>query len=130
MVDTAWQQAFTEVPRARFIPETIWVKDDRAGGYVAVSRSDNPDRWLALVTADEPVVTQVDDGRTRAGEVGCSPSSSCSQPSIVASMLDALDVHPGHAVLEIGTGTGWNAALLHARVGEWAGWSASRSTRD
>jgi protein-L-isoaspartate O-methyltransferase len=32
-------------------------------------------------------------------------------------MLDALDVRPGQSVLEIGTGTGWNAALLCRRVG-------------
>jgi protein-L-isoaspartate O-methyltransferase len=33
-------------------------------------------------------------------------------------MLDALDARPGQSVLEIGTGTGWNAALLSRRVGE------------
>jgi protein-L-isoaspartate O-methyltransferase len=32
-------------------------------------------------------------------------------------MFDALDLHPGHSVLGIGTGTGWNAALLCRRVG-------------
>ncbi|MFF0228569.1 methyltransferase domain-containing protein [Streptomyces sp. NPDC004629] len=33
-------------------------------------------------------------------------------------MLDALDVRSGHRVLEIGTGTGWNAALLSHLVGD------------
>lgn len=32
-------------------------------------------------------------------------------------MLDALDLHRGQRVLEIGTGTGWNAALIERRVG-------------
>ncbi|MET8586913.1 hypothetical protein ABZX39_39560 [Streptomyces collinus] len=27
-------------------------------------------------------------------------------------MLDSLLLHPGHRVLELGTGNGWNAALL------------------
>jgi protein-L-isoaspartate(D-aspartate) O-methyltransferase len=38
--------------------------------------------------------------------------SCASVPSIVALMLDQLDVHPGQRILEIGAGTGYNAALL------------------
>ncbi len=38
--------------------------------------------------------------------------SCLSQPSIVALQLGQLDVQPGHRVLEIGAGTGYNAALL------------------
>ncbi|MGH3886432.1 MAG: methyltransferase domain-containing protein [Pseudonocardiaceae bacterium] len=118
MADSEWQQALGGVPRELFIPELIWVENQRADGYVAVCRSENPRRWGELVAADDAVVTQVDDGHTAPGSVGRSPSSSGSKPSIVADMLSALDVHPGQAVLEIGTGTGWNAALLSERVGE------------
>lgn len=46
------------------------------------------------------------------------PISSSSQPAIMARMLDQLDVQPGHRALEIGTGTGYNAALLGQLVGE------------
>ncbi len=47
--------------------------------------------------------------------------SSISQPSTIASMLELLAVRAGDRVLEIGTGSGYNAALLarlagHARV--------------
>ncbi|GAA0908538.1 methyltransferase, FxLD system [Virgisporangium aurantiacum] len=38
--------------------------------------------------------------------------SCASVPSLVAVMLDNLDVQPGHRILEIGAGTGYNAALL------------------
>ena len=44
------------------------------------------------------------------------PLSSASQPTIVATMLEQLRIAPGHRVLEIGTGTGYNAALLAALV--------------
>jgi protein-L-isoaspartate(D-aspartate) O-methyltransferase len=47
-----------------------------------------------------------------------------SQPLVVARMLAALDVHPGDRVLDVGTGSGWHAALL-----AWLGgdvWSVER----
>ncbi|WP_283137523.1 methyltransferase, FxLD system [Rhizohabitans arisaemae] len=44
--------------------------------------------------------------------------SSASHPNLVAAMLGQLDPQPGHHVLEIGAGTGINAALLDLLVGE------------
>src|SRR5437764_11478942 len=38
--------------------------------------------------------------------------SSSSQPTIMAVMLELLDLRPGQRVLEIGAGTGFNAALI------------------
>ncbi|HEX5113644.1 MAG TPA: methyltransferase, FxLD system [Pseudonocardiaceae bacterium] len=43
--------------------------------------------------------------------------SSASELPTVAGMLKQLDVRPGHRVLEIGAGTGYNAALLRHLVG-------------
>jgi protein-L-isoaspartate(D-aspartate) O-methyltransferase len=44
--------------------------------------------------------------------------SSSSQPAIMAIMLEQLGLEPGHKVLEIGTGPGYNAALMTHIVGE------------
>jgi protein-L-isoaspartate(D-aspartate) O-methyltransferase len=44
--------------------------------------------------------------------------SCASQPAVVAVMLDQLDARPGERILELGAGTGYNAALLARLVGE------------
>jgi protein-L-isoaspartate O-methyltransferase len=90
-----------QVPREPFVPDTIWVDIGTAHsppGFTALSRHDHPRRWRELVEADEPVITQVDEGRTAVGNTGWSPSSSGSKPSVVADMLDALDLRPGHSL--------------------------------
>ena len=46
------------------------------------------------------------------------PVSSSSAPAIMAPMLEALELGPGLRVLEIGAGTGYNAALIKRLVGE------------
>src|SRR5215467_14682217 len=63
---------------------------------------------LAEAYADNAVVTRYREGL---------PVSSASQPAIVAVMLEQLDPPIGGSVLEIGAGTGYNAALLSALVG-------------
>ena len=44
--------------------------------------------------------------------------SSSSQPAIMGIMLEQMGLEPGHKVLEIGAGTGYNAALMAHIVGE------------
>lgn len=62
-----------------------------------------------VAEADAPVVThRAADGTA---------TSSASQPTIVAQMLDQLDLREGQRVLEVGAGTGYNAALLATLVG-------------
>ncbi|WP_406290556.1 methyltransferase domain-containing protein [Embleya sp. NBC_00896] len=107
--DAPWvRAAFDALPRHEFAPERLWDWDGST--YVPVDRGASPDRWAELVYAgpDDAAVTEVTDGI---------PSSSLSAPAVVATMLDSLDVQPGHLVLELGTGTAWNAALIAHRVG-------------
>lgn len=111
-----WRPSFLAVPRQQFIPDTIWQEVD--GLMRPVRRADDPDRWLQLASSEDSVVTQVDDGcPVGPGDAGDVPTSSASKPNVAALMLKHLDVHDGERVLEIGTGTGWNAALLAHRLG-------------
>jgi protein-L-isoaspartate(D-aspartate) O-methyltransferase len=92
MVQTdAVAAAFSEVPRELFV-----------AGVLA-------EQGLEAVYRDEAHVIKKNlEGR---------PLSSSSQPGIMAQMLDRLDLRPGHRVLEIGAGSGYNAALMSRLVG-------------
>lgn len=113
-----WLPAYQRVPRHLFLPDRIWPgragmnrQDDR------VIRSEEPGVWWQAAYRDAPITTQWDDGSYTGPGKGKIPSSSNSMPTMVFAMLDALSVEDGNRVLEIGTGTGWNAALLCHRVG-------------
>ncbi len=119
-LDQRWRAALIEVPRHVFLPEVVWRQDRDAEGdcdLVPLRRVDDPGVWLELAYANAPVTTQVDDGVPAGGGCGFEVSSSVSMPAVVAQMLGALDAEPGMRVLEIGTGTGYNAALLAHRLG-------------
>ncbi len=68
-----------------------------------------PDTPLTAVYSDRPIVTKRENGR---------PTSSSSQPTMMAIMLEQLAVCSGENVLEVGAGTGYNAALLGSLVGK------------
>src|SRR6516225_7072227 len=73
-------------------------------------------RHLFLPERPPEVAYQNDAIVTKRDETG-QPISSSSQPTIMAIMLDQLDLAPGQRVLEIGAGTGYNAALISHVVG-------------
>ncbi|MEU9133736.1 methyltransferase domain-containing protein [Kitasatospora sp. NPDC048540] len=117
-VADAWAAAFDALPRSLFLPDLVWAHDMATGTSRPVDRTTDEDGWLEVAAADVPVVTQWDDGAHHGTSPGTVPTSSASQPSLVASMLDDLQAEPGMRVLEQGTGTGWNAALLARRLGD------------
>jgi protein-L-isoaspartate(D-aspartate) O-methyltransferase len=108
--DPVWREAFAAVPRHLFVPAYY---AGVVGGYERRS-ADDPDpaareRWLRGAYEDTPLAIRLSDGELL---------SSSSQPSLMALMLAGLDVRDGHDVLEIGTGSGYNAALLAHRLGD------------
>jgi protein-L-isoaspartate O-methyltransferase len=72
-----------------------------------VTRSDQD--YLRGVYSDTALTTQLDANGV--------PTSSSSEPGLMLAMLDALGAGPGDTVFELGTGTGYNAALLAHRLG-------------
>jgi protein-L-isoaspartate(D-aspartate) O-methyltransferase len=103
------RDAVAALPRDRFAPDRLYRWDGQAV-YEPVDRAADPDGWAAelYTSQDTAAVTQVTDGLA---------TSSLSCQGVVANMLDALRLEPGHRALELGTGSGWNAALLSARTG-------------
>lgn len=87
-LDPALESAFLAVPRHLFLPEQL----------------------LKQAYANEAIPIKWDSNYV--------PVSSSSQPGMMAIMLRQLQLQPGHNVLEIGTGTGYNAAIIRHIVGE------------
>ncbi|REE96301.1 methyltransferase domain-containing protein [Thermomonospora umbrina] len=111
---TDWNALLKAVPRHEFIPETVWIVEPGGGTiFKPLRRDDDPEAWRALCESDAAIITQVDDG----AEEGNFPTSSSSGLQIMAPMLAALDPQDGMKILEIGTGTGYNAAVLATRLG-------------
>lgn len=106
--------AIHAVPRHLFIPDRIWRHErGRTGNdLMPLDRADQPDEWLRMVYSGIPINTQVNDGYPDPDGTGLEVTSSSSQPAVMAGMLDELGAQPGENLLEIDTGTGWNAALL------------------
>jgi len=116
--DPAWVASFRHVPRHDFVPRFFVPV---AGRWAAIE--DGDEDWLAHVYADHVLVTQLDDDPSawdtarRTGPVQGTPTSSSSMPSVMAIMLETLLAGDRDRVLEVGTGTGYNAAVLTHRLG-------------
>jgi protein-L-isoaspartate O-methyltransferase len=117
MLPAGWESAFATFPRSLFLPDRMWPMVDN-GEYVSVDKATDPAAWLRWAHADVPIVTQWDDGHHAGPDPGDEPTSSSSMPTMVAAMFADLDVGEHTRVLELGTGTGWCAALAAARLGE------------
>lgn len=103
----------SHVDGALFVPGVIYVQREPRGYLVPVSRAEEPDLWAELVASGHAIATKLEPVTLPDGtELPLYPVSSTSAPSIMNIMLDELQLEPGMRVLEIGTGTGWNAAIM------------------
>ncbi|MGQ0779300.1 MAG: methyltransferase domain-containing protein [Pseudonocardiales bacterium] len=110
LTDPKWRAAIEGVPRHVFVPR--FYDDDQI--LVDSANPEQYDRWLDAVYSNSYLVTQ----RTQLPDTDIDwPTSSSSMPSLMVGMLEALSVADEHRVLEIGTGTGYNAALMSHRLG-------------
>ena len=85
------QAAFAEIPREFFLPSNV---------------------PLSRVYTDDAIVVKWDANHA--------PSSSSTQPYLMAAMLETLQIQPGMRVLEIGAGVGYNAAIMAHFLGDGA----------
>lgn len=132
LADPAWRAAFADVPRHLFVldepldgaadvPDGVDVADFGSGLMEPVGPAETLGvpghggrgrrralRRMVGAYADRPIAIRV---------VGGTLVSSSSQPSLMALMCEALEVRDGDRVLEIGAGTGYNAALFAHRLG-------------
>jgi protein-L-isoaspartate O-methyltransferase len=108
------QWARDGVNREDFIPDVIWIRR-KDGWMVPLDRAEDPEAWSKLVGSGDAIATQVDDGTGEYDGKGIIPTSSSSARWLMDKMFALLDVQPGMNVLEIGAGTGYNAALLANR---------------
>lgn len=117
-----WAEALRDVPRENFVPARAIASADVPGALdYPIDRAARPVEWLDAVYSDSMIITQLDDGRTSLDEAMAGDpayTSSASAPGVLVGFLESLNLRDGNRVLEIGTGTGWNAALLAHRVGE------------
>lgn len=104
----AVEAAFRRVPRHRLLESFYTGKYSDEALVVIEPDNPTPDH-LAAIYADTALVTRVKNGL---------PASSSSAPGLMASMLELLELQAGMNVLEIGAGTGYNAALLAELVGD------------
>ena len=101
--------AFRRVERHRFIEAVYEFESSGAVQARPFDRDDPTEEQLDAIYQNRALVTRVSNNR---------PTSSSSEPGVVAEMLDLIDARAGLKILEIGAGTGYNAALLAELVND------------
>ncbi|MBI3046434.1 MAG: protein-L-isoaspartate O-methyltransferase [Candidatus Harrisonbacteria bacterium] len=99
-------EAFKQIDRKDFVAE-----DMKPGSENSSSRSASDGEAARVSTSWKDLAYENIALPLMAGQT-------ISQPLVVAFMLELLELKPGEKVLDIGTGSGWNTALMAQLVGE------------
>ncbi|MFE9069454.1 methyltransferase domain-containing protein, partial [Streptomyces violaceusniger] len=114
-----WAPAVAATPRHLFIPR--WWKRG-ADGWELHDGPTNPDRWLDAAYRDTSLVTRVGplhaDHATAADRPHGRPTSSATLPSLVVGMFQHARLDDGDRLLDVGTGSGYGAALAARRLSD------------
>lgn len=108
----AVERAMRAVPRHLLVERYF---DDDLRRFVDVRPEDTAE--LARIYSDRVLLTRRPDLKTL-DDYKRAKMSSSSQPTIMAIMLEELRLEAGMRILEIGAGTGYNAALMAEIVGD------------
>ena len=98
------KQALFKVPRHLFIQQ--YYDDEVPDGIVQVESPKPTSKQLETIYSDRGLMIREH------------PHSAASQPVLIFGMLDDLKLTEGIKVLEVGTGSGWNAGLIAFSVGD------------
>ena len=98
------RQALFHVPRHCFIEQ--YYDQDAPGGIVEIESPEPTSEQLETIYSDKGLMIRKD------------PHSAASQPRLIFEMLADLELTHGLKVLEVGTGSGWNAGLIAFGVGD------------
>jgi protein-L-isoaspartate(D-aspartate) O-methyltransferase len=113
-METTAPAARPEALRERMVDKIVASGHARLARVEEAMRAIPRDKFVPEATAEEAYADQA--VITKRASNGAALSCA-SVPTIVAMMLDQLDVQPDDAILEIGAGTGYNAALLRYLTG-------------
>lgn len=105
--------AFRVTPRHKFLEHVFQYHKNSEEWREIQTRDPTPEN-LDLIYSDRALITRLTSPSHEGVRL---PISSSSQPTLMARMLEDLQLQPGQRVLEIGAGTGYDAALLAHVVG-------------